>query len=54
MGILLLAAESFIDKVKLSAKVTEINYEDVDNTIISYTQDGVEMKVAARTVALEQ
>jgi len=42
--------ESFIDKVRLSAKVTEINYKDVDNTIISYTQDGVDKKVAARTV----
>ena len=36
--------ESFIDKVRLNAKVTEINYEDIDNTIISYTQDGVDKK----------
>ena len=45
-------ASPFVDKVRLGAKVTEINYEDEDDVIISYKQDGIPRKVTAKTVLM--
>ena len=43
-------AAPFLSKIKLGAKVTGINYEDQNNVIVSFTENGVARKVVAKTV----
>lgn len=43
-------ASSFMDIIKTGAKVTDINYEEENNVVISYTEDGGVTTVTARTV----
>ena len=43
-------AQSFSPKIKLNAKVTKINYQNSRKAIVSYTSDGVETRVFAKSV----
>ena len=42
-------AKPFMEKIKLNAEVTEINYTEKNNVIISYSENGMPKKVTARS-----
>ena len=43
-------AAPFVNKIRLNSRVTEINYSDPNGVIISYTKNGVDRMVKAKTV----